>query len=72
MNDYRNELCLLDGKYLAKCISQDFFTRKLTFEVEPNGDTFVRDSDYGVEIYVAESLTFEDVKDRLPTIGNED
>lgn len=72
MDDYRGEMCLIEGKYLAKCISQDFYTRTLTFEVEPDGDTFTREGDYGVEIYVEKESTFDDVKHRLPTIDQEE
>ena len=69
MNDYRGMLCLLDGEYLAKCISQNFNSMTLTFEVEPNGDTFERTGENGVEVYKHGNLTFEDVKDRLPRVN---
>jgi hypothetical protein len=68
MDDYRDKLCVLDGEYVAKCIGQDFFSRKLTFEVEPDGATFVRYGDYNVEIYEKEELELNDVKHLLPRI----
>lgn len=49
MNDYRGRLCLLDGKRIAKCTVQDFYTETLTFALE-NGYTFEREGVWGVEV----------------------
>lgn len=68
MNDYRDKMCVLDGEFLAKCVGQDFSSRDLTFEVEPNGMTFVRQGDYGVEVHEQGEMTFEDIKHLLPTL----
>ena len=68
MDDYRLKMCLIEGEYLALCIGQDFSERKLTFEVEPDGDTFIRYGDLGIEVYEVSELTFEDVKHRLKRI----
>lgn len=67
MDDYRGYICLIDGEYLAKCVGQDFYSGTLTFEIEPDGDTFTRDGEYGIEIYAKgdKKLTFDDVKNRL-------
>lgn len=67
MNDYRGKMCVLDGEYVAKCIGQDFIARELTFEVEPDGETFTRLGEHGVEVYEQET-TFDDVKHKLPKL----
>lgn len=72
MNDYRNRMCLLDGQYLARCVAQDFIFQVLTFEVCPDGDTFTRQGEHGVERYDEQELTFEDVKSRLPILHKGD
>lgn len=68
MNDYRNKMCLLDEKYLAKCVSQDFIAEELTFEIEPDGQTFIRQGEFGVEVYLEGETQFEDIKHLLPRI----
>jgi hypothetical protein len=72
MNDYRDMLCLLDGKYLAKCVGQDFLAMTLTFEVSPDGETFTRKGEYGVEVYKDGKLSFEDVKHKLPRLNSKE
>ncbi len=71
MDDYRGKLCVLDGEYLAKCIEQDFITGTLTFEIEPNGETFTREGDFGVGVYKDGDLTFDDIKHLLPRVNEE-
>ena len=71
MEDYRGEICLLDGKYLAKCIGQDFYYEELTFEVSPGGLTFVRKGDLGVEIVNDKQKSFDEIKHLLPRINDE-
>lgn len=71
MDDFRGEICLLEGEYVAKCVSQDFGNNTLTFEIETDGKTFTRQGDYGVEIYEQGELTFEDVKHLLPRVNKE-
>lgn len=72
MDDYRGKMCLIKGEYLARCVSQDFIYRTLTFEVEPDGETFEIEGDYGIEIYHKQEKTFDDVKHLLPRINAED
>lgn len=73
MDDYRGELCLLDGEYIARCISQDYNARELTFEVSPGGEQFIRRGEYGVKIISENGMrSFEDVKHLLPRIAKEE
>lgn len=70
MEDYRDKMCVLDGKYIAKCVGQDFISERLKFEVPQSEITFVREGEYGVEIYeyYYRDLELEDVAHLLPTI----
>lgn len=71
MNDYRGELCLLDGQYLARCIGQDFIKMTLTFETD-SGLKFTRKGEDGVEIHNDGELGFDDIKHLLPKINPKD
>lgn len=67
MRDYRERICLIDGEYLAKCISQNFTDEFLIFEVYAGGPEFRRDGDAGIEVY-DDTLSFNDVKHMLTRI----
>ena len=68
MDDYRGCMCLLDGKYLARCVGQNFYNSTLTFEVSPDGIQFDRIGTYGVEKQEERELGMDDVRHLLRTI----
>lgn len=67
MNDFRGELCLIEEKYMAKCIEQDFIGDVLIFETT-EGLKFEYKGTSGVEKLESIGLTFEDVKRLLPKL----
>lgn len=34
MDDFRNEVCIIDDKIVKKCVGQDFYLGKLYFELD--------------------------------------
>lgn len=68
MDDYRGKMCVIDGKYLARCVGQDFILRVLTFEVEPDGLQFEKHGDYGVVVREEGPLSLNDVRHLLSKV----
>lgn len=69
MDDYRGQFCLIDNKYIFKCIAQDFMNEVITFEIYDDGPVFHIEGEH--RVMIAPQITSEKIHGR-PTITAEE